>query len=503
MRRPWNLVLTQRLSGDGGTPLYLQLAHSLVHEIERGRLEPGSALPSSRDMARELGVNRKTVVNAYEELIAQGWLEAAGRQGTRIASNLPDLHRPERERPARRHADDAPSARHGDGPAPAQRPIYRFNPPPERALAIPPGARIKLDEGSPDGSLFPAEILSRALRTATLSAARDRRLNYRDPRGSERLRGNIATMLREERGLVVGPENICVTRGSQAAIALVTRLLHRPRAVALAEELTYEPAVAAFRAAGTPVMPVAMDEQGILPEGVERLCRREAVSALFLTPHHQFPTTISLPPERRLRLIELARQFGFAIIEDDYDHEFRFGSNPLLPMASYAPDCVIYAGSLSKLLLPALRLGYVAAPAPLIEALAHQVAVTDAMGSALIEDAAALLFEEGEVRRHARKATRVYAGRRDALAPAVRDALGEFAETQLPAGGLAMWLRFHDLAALAGIEEGAGALGISFAQAESYRLGPDAPHGLRFGFASNPADEAVAAIAMLGRLASA
>lgn len=485
MRRPWKLILTQRVSSDSGSPLYLQLVHALIHEIERGRLEPGSTLPSSRDMARELGVNRKTVVSAYEELIAQGWLDAAGRRGTRIAANLPDLDRPARP----------------EGETRQSRPIYRFNAPPERSLAVPEGTRIKLDEGSPDGSLFPAEILSRALRTATLSAARDRRLNYRDPRGSMRLRVNIATMLREERGLVVGPENICVTRGSQAAIALVTRLLQRPRATALAEELTYEPAVSAFRATGTPVLPVPMDEHGILPDGVEKLCRSESVSALFLTPHHQFPTTTSLAPERRLRLIELARQFGFAMIEDDYDHEFRFGSNPLLPMASYAPDCVIYAGSLSKLLLPALRLGYVAAPAPLIDALAHQVAVTDGMGSTLIEDAVALLLEEGEVRRHARKATRVYADRRDALAPVVQSALGDFAETRLPDGGLAMWVRFHDRAALCRIEDEAEAHGISFARSESYRLGAGADHGLRFGFASNPAEDAVAAIELLGKIA--
>jgi GntR family transcriptional regulator/MocR family aminotransferase len=169
-------------------------------------------------------------------------------------------------------------------------------------------------------------------------------------------------------------------------------------------------------------------------------------------------------------------------------------------MAAYAPDVVIYVGSLSKLLLPALRVGYIVAPAPVIAAAAHQVSISDGMGNSLTEDAIALLLEEGEVRRHARKATRVYGARRDALAQAVRDALGDFVSARLPAGGLAMWLEFLDLDALARIEAGARAAGITFAASASYRLAPDAPHGLRLGFASYPSERTVEAVRILGHL---
>ncbi|GGD70419.1 MocR-like pyridoxine biosynthesis transcription factor PdxR [Croceicoccus mobilis] len=485
MPRPRSLALSRRISSDRSAPLYMQLVHALIHEIERGRLPPGAPLPSSRDLASELSLNRKTVVTAYEELVAQGWLEADGRRGTSVATNLPDRQKPVA-------SVNEPRQR---------KPVYRFNPAPERSIAVPTGSRIKLDEGSPDGTLFPTEILARFYRRAAMSAARGRRLGYRDPRGSEALREQIAAMLREERGLVLGPQNICVTRGSQAGIALAARLLARPGAVALAEALTYEPAVAALRATGQQVMPVRMDEDGIVVEDVERLCRTRQVSALFLTPHHQFPTTVSLSPQRRLRLIEVARQFGFAIIEDDYDHEYHFGLQPLLPMASYAPDVVVYVGSLSKLLLPALRVGYIVAPEPVIEALAHQTSITDGMGSTLTEDTVALLLEDGEVRRHARKAARIYGERRDAFAQAVHRSLGDYADARLPSGGLAMWLNFHDRQALDRIEHGALAQGISFAMSESYRLAHDSPHGLRLGFASHPESETVAAIEVLGQLA--
>ena len=130
-------------------------------------------------------------------------------------------------------------------------------------------------------------------------------------------------------------------------------------------------------------------------EDVEQLCRLHRVRAIFLTPHHQFPTTVALQPDRRLRLLDLARQFAFAVIEDDYDHEFHFESQPLLPMASYAPERVIYVGSLSKLLLPALRIGYVVAPAKVVDALAQEVMLMDSMGNVVTEDATAELINTG------------------------------------------------------------------------------------------------------------
>ena len=484
MRRGKTFTLQHRIVRSEGQPLYMQLVQGLIHEIERGRLRAGSVLPSSRELAAELDLNRKTVVTAYEELTAQGWLETDGRRGTRVSAHLPETHYG-RAQPGRSQT----------------RPLFHFRKAPERPLAIPGGSRIKFDEGSPDGSLFPAEILARSFRQAALMAARQKRLSYRDPRGSELLRDAIAAMLREERGLVVGPQNICVTRGSQAAIMLAARTLTRQGACALAEELTYEPAVQALEGCGLPVHPLRMDEGGLVVDDLEAQCRKHRVAALFLTPHHQFPTTISLAPERRLRIADLARQFGFAIIEDDYDYEFRFGSLPLLPMAAYAPESVVYVGSLSKLLLPALRVGYVAASEEVVAAIAHQVSLTDGMGSTLTEDAVAYLFQDGEVRRHARKAGRIYAERRDAMARAMEEHLGEFAETRLPQGGLAMWLQFHDLEALARLEQQAPGKGISLAASESYRLGPHAPHGLRFGFAAHEPAIAVSAVKTLGRLA--
>lgn len=489
MLRPWKITLGERIDPGRSTPIYLQVVHAIIHEIERGRLPSGTFLPSSRELAQLLSVNRKTVVLAYEDLIAQGWLTSCGTRGTMVAS----LHGGDRAaaaRPPRGRAD-------ADG----DRPAYRFQPPPERLLAWSADRGIKLDEGSPDGRLFPIDVLSRAYRTAIKRSARVASMSYRDPRGTALLRQTIADMLKAERGLAVTADHICITRGSQHGIYLATQLLIAPGDAVLVEKLSYEPAATAFAARGAKVVPVGLDGHGIDVEDVERACRKHKVRAIFLTPHHQFPTTVALRPDRRLRLLMLARQFDFALIEDDYDHEFHFESQPLLPMASYAPARVIYIGSLSKLLLPALRIGYIAAPPPLIDAIAHQVSTIDGMGNSFTEDAVAELIESGELRRHARKAAQIYAARRTAFAQALRDQLGDRADIRVPDGGLAFWLRFPDAAVLDRIEQTAPALGLRFADSRSFATSPEAERGLRLGFASPTEDEARAAIALLAQAA--
>ena len=488
MLRPWKVNLTERIDPSRTTPIYMQIVHALIHEIERGRLTSGMFLPSSRALADILGVNRKTVVLAYEDLIAQGWLESRGRRGTTVSKSLPERKKVAGESSLPSAADALAS------------PNYSYVAPPERPLAVPPGRWLKLDEGSPDGRLFPTEILARAYRSSIHRAARANLFQYRDPRGSPRLRESIASMLKGERGLMVTAENICITRGSQNGIFLASLTLVKPGDTVLVEELTYEPAMAALRALGANLVPIGLDGGGAVVADVERQCRAHRVKAIFLTPHHQFPTTVALRPDRRLRLLELAQQHGFAIIEDDYDHEFHFQSQPLLPMASYAAQHVIYVGSLSKLLLPTLRIGYIAGPPELINAVAHSVSITDGMGNSLTEDAAAELIENGELRRHARKAAQIYAVRRDAFARTLTASFGPAARFRAPDGGLAFWIRFPKQEHLDRIEAKAPELGIQLASSRSYAAREGADRGLRIGFASLTEKEAKAVIGALAAI---
>lgn len=485
--RPWKMLLAERVDPQRDAPLYMQIIHALIHEIQRGRLLPGEFLPSSRDLAAALGVNRKTIVLAFEDLIAQGWLTSAGTRGTMVAASLPEMGA--RRVQSRSVPDTA-------GPLTAE---YGFTEAPQ----LPPRDwTLKLDEGSPDGRLFPADLLARAYRSAVFRASRENRLLYGDPRGSPLLRESIATMLRTQRGVMATADNVCITRGSQMGVYLAARVLIRPRDVVLVESLTYQAGVRTLEECGAKILAVNLDGQGISVDEVERMCRIHKVRAIFLTPHHQFPTTVALQPDRRLRVLNLARQFGFAVIEDDYDHEFHFESQPLLPMASYAPERVIYVGSLSKLLLPALRIGYIVAPPKVVNALAQQVMLLDSMGNTLTEDAAADLIDSGEVRRHVRKVTQVYAKRRAAFAVTLRELEG-LANFATPDGGLAFWLHFSNLKALDRIESRAPGLGVWVAPSRSFMARKDAPRGLRLGFASLTEQEAREGIRRLRSAAAA
>lgn len=477
-------MLSERISAARDMPLYLQIVHALVHEIQDGRLTPGVYLPSSREMARTLGVNRKTIVLAYDDLIAQGWLQSHGTRGTMVSTNLPEQ----------------PVAAAGRG-APRDTAEFRFHAPEESPFVLSGTDALTFDEGTPDCRLFPTELLARAYRDSIGRARRWNRLRYGDPRGSVMLRERIAEMLNAQRGLAATVDNICITRGSQMGIALTGRILLRPGDAVVMEQLTYAPAADAFRALGAEVIGVPLDRDGIDVEAVERACRKHKVRAVFLTPHHQFPTTVALRPERRLRLLELARQFAFAVIEDDYDHEYHFESQPLLPLASYAPDRVIYVGSLSKLTLPSLRIGYVVAPTRVIEAIASQVMTLDRQGNILTEEAVAELIDAGELRRHARKTNLIYAARRRAFAEALDRRLGGLVDYQTPDGGLAFWLRFPDPAVLDRIDRRGAEVGLRFAPPDSYAMAPGKARGLRLGFASLNEAEADEAIARLRQAA--
>jgi GntR family transcriptional regulator/MocR family aminotransferase len=306
--------------------------------------------------------------------------------------------------------------------------------------------------------------------------------------------------LKQDRGLECGPENICLTRGSQMGIYLSARLVAEAGDAVVVESLTYPPAREAFRAAGADILSVALDDQGMRVDELEACCRRRRVRAVYVTPHHQFPTTVLLPPERRIRLLALAEQFGFAVVEDDYDHEFHFAHRPMLPIASLQGwGKLLYIGSLSKLLSPSLRIGYLVAAEAVIERAAGEIMLIDRQGDPVTETAAAELMTSGAVKSHTRKVLRVYGARRHCLAEALRAQLGEAVEFSLPQGGLAIWVRFAAGLDPVAIAEAAQALGVGFTPGAAFFSGGHAPtNGARLGFASMNEAELVEAVGRLG-----
>lgn len=451
-------------------PAYLRLSRYLVGEIRRGRWPAGARLPGTRSLARQLEVSRNTVLAAYDELLAQGWLETRPASGTFVAPQAPEVPAP----PPGRTRPPRPGFTLGD-------PLPLLDPP------APPGPEVlRLSGGLPDERHFPSELLARALRRV-LRRRGPEVLGYGDPRGDPGLRAALIGSLAATRGLVLGPEDLMVTRGAQMALALAARLLVRPGDRVAVERYGYRPVWEALRLAGAALVPIPVDEQGMQ---VERLAEVGALRAVYLTPHHQYPTMALLSPARRAWLLAWAARRRVAVLEDDYDHEFHYRGQPVAPLASADPaGVVVYAGGLSKVLSPGLRLGFLAAPRELVARAARLRRCWDRQGDLATEAAVARLLQEGEVPRHVRRMRRLYAARREVLLEELARQLPGALEFQVPPGGLALWARATGGVDVEAWRRRALASGVEVSTARRFDLlGRRAPY-LRLGFAALTPEE--------------
>ena len=462
------LIFQAELDKESKTPLYLQIAQLIIDEIKRGRLWPGNKLPSTRSLSEYFMVNRKTVIDAYAELIAQGWLFSLNNRGTYVSTQLPFMGQ-ELEEDLLADVLKIKSNSNNSVASKPKNAVINTN-------------LLRLNDGLPDTRLFPAEIYLKVYRKTLLLATKNGSLNYADPQGSMQLRTILCSVLNVDRGLSAKDDNICITRGSQMALFLVAKTLISRGDCVIFEELTYSAARDVFALAGATIVYVKLDDDGLDIEHLEQLCRLNPIKAIYVTPGHQFPTTVTLKLDRRLALLSLSRKYNFTIIEDDYDHEFHFEHKPYLPLASFSPDNVIYIGSLSKLLAPNLRLGYVVATKKVIAHITSEVLMIDRQGDQIAEMVIAQLFADGTVRRFSRKALGLYRERRDYFAEKVLQELGEFVHFKTPQGGLAFWLILRNEQQLKLLEK--NSFNVQFPVAHCCSSPQSKNCGIRVGFAS-------------------
>ena len=460
---------------DASKPLFINLAGSVIREIERGRLKPGDRLPGTRALAEALGIHRNTVDAAYQELILQAWLVPEASRGTFVARDLPDL-----------------GIRTWGTPTKSQTSPLKV-----RSQLIP----LKFSDGAPDARLMPGLELARAFRRAVSAAGLKMLTGYGDPRGAPPLRSALARYLSSERGLTVDADDILVTRGSQMALFLVAGAALKPGEAVAVEDPGYPLAWKAFRAAGARVVGAPVDAQGLNIDRLETLLDQDTgIRAVYVTPHHQYPTTVTLGAGRRLRLLDIARRRGLTLIEDDYDHEYRFEGRPVLPLAARAraEDRVIHIGSVSKLLAPALRIGYATGTPTVLERMTSLREAIDRQGDVPLEHALAKLIDEGDLSRHARKARKIYEQRRDLLAAEVTARLGDAVAFNRPAGGLALWLKVDPLIDASAWAAAAERAGLLLTHGGQLRLDKDREmNAFRLGFASLDEAELKRAVKLL------
>ena len=380
-----------------------QIEEHLRHAIRAGTLKPGARVPSTRDLARQLGVSRGLVVNAYAQLGAEGYLVV--RQGAlpRVSDSV-----------AREAAevDEAPAA---------AAPRYDFRP------------------SLPDVSMFPRDAWLRCVRKA-LAEMTDADLRYGEPRGAQPLRAALADYLGRVRGVVATPSRFVITTGYRQSEHLLCQALagRGAKRIALENPGHPEQKISARRAGLEPVM-IDVDDGGMRIDELERA----DVDAVILTPTHQSPVGVTLAGERRGALLEWLRDRDAIAIEDDYDAEFRYDRAAVGALQGLEPEHVVYAGTVSKTLVPALRIGWVAVPSRLLDAVAEEKRLADRTTAQIDQHAFAHFLTSGELDRHLRRMRVRYRSRRDALVEALADELPE-ARVEGIAAGLHATVRLPD-----------------------------------------------------------
>jgi GntR family transcriptional regulator/MocR family aminotransferase len=381
-----------------GPKLRAGLTDALREAVRTGRLAPGSRLPASRSLAADLGVSRNTVVEAYAELVAEGWLTAQQGSGTRVATQG-EPHRP---------APDTPRVRPDE-----------------------PRTRYGLWTGTPDLATFPRTQWLTLARRALTAAPHDA-LGYGDARGRKELRTALADYLARARGVCAEPDRIVICSGFYHGLALMAQALRGRRVRGVAVEAY---GLDLFREllanAGLHTPPLYVDDHGAR---IDDLALLREVGAVLMTPAHQYPTGVALCPDRRTAAVEWARATGGLLLEDDYDGEFRYDRQPVGALQGLDPERVVYFGSVSKSLAPGVRLGWMVLPQELIPEIVAAKGHGDYMTSALEQLTLAEFIASGAYDRHVRSMRLRYRRRRDQLVEVLRQRAPGIRVTGMAAG---------------------------------------------------------------------
>lgn len=468
-----------------GIPLYIQISNSFIELIKQGILKPADVLPSTRKLAELILINRNTANLAYEELISQGWAESIDRKGIFVTELLGE--------PSEKIAEKSPAPnQHKTGFLWTNKfiniiPVHNLQ---KHSLAI--------DGGFPDVRLAPIDSLMTEYRSISKRFYGKSFLKYGTPRGCENLRKSISKYLSATRGLSSVPENIIITKGSQMGLYLAAQTLLDPGDIVAVGNSNHRSTDATFELCKATLLRIPIDENGMDIDYLEQELKSKTIKAVYILPHHHFPTTVTLNFDRRSKLLRLAKEHSFAIIEDDHDFEFHYEGNIHLPLATRDDnDNVIYIGSFSKTLAPSIRIGFLIGPNKFINAAATLRNLVDRQGDTLTEEALSALFSNGEIDRHFRKAIKIYRERRNIFCNILSTEFKDLLEFEAPKGGLAVWTAFDPGIDMAKVSETASKKGLYLFEGSCYKNESFNPNALRLGFASLEVNEMTQALEIL------
>lgn len=468
-------------------PYYLRIAEALRAAITQGQLQCGEPLPSTRAFARMFRVHRHTVMAALEELVAEGWIISKTRQHFQVSNELPSNFFKSKTIDLSNLSN---VTKH------RWRVIRCANLP----SLIPAHLKYNFQSGLPDLRLFPHNEFRLCLVDA-FKHSPEKIMGYSDAIGHLPFIDAVKLYLRRVRD--IADREIIVTHGSQEGIFLTAQLLIKPGDTVAVEKLGYPPAWEALKMAGAKLAPIDVDQEGLDPDSLEKNLKNKKIRLIYVTPLHQYPTTVTLTIPRRLKLYELASQYGVPILEDDYDHEFHYRSQPLSPLASLDPcEQVIYVSTFSKILYPSARLGFIAVPSLLVNSFRNYKRIMSRQNDLLLQDAVARWINDGGFERHLRRMRRIYEERRETILSCVEKGRekGLSLSCQVPDGGMAIWLNIHANADK--LMRDAAKHGIRVSSESFYSLKATSPTHLRLGFANQTSDEIRAGMDLLFKIIS-
>ena len=461
------------LNRESSIPLYIQLSSAIGQMIENGQIPPKTKLPGTRLVSKELGIHRKTVVESYQELSLQGFIEMIPKKGSFINASIPVL---------------TPKAIEKD-----QFDSFNIN----AVLAdvdhleVPVVQQLEglqIDEGLPDLRLSPIQEIRRDYTSLMAKPSNLKLLGYQSPRGNIALLEELHQYFEATRGLSLREGELMITRGSQMGLFLTSSLLLEKGDHVVVGELNYLTANITFLHQGAHLLEIPVDKDGLDTESLEQLCRKKKIKLVYATSHHHHPTTATLSVERRVRLLQLAEQYDFVILEDDYDYDFHYERSPLMPLKS-ADNAgrVVYIGGISKNIAPGLRIGFLVGPTAFITKATYLRRIMDRQGDHVMEQVVANMFRSGDYQRFAKKALKVYGKRRDLFMTRLLE-IPEF-QFDKPLGGLAIWARLDPTISLAVLTEQLLTLDLKIPRWQSYDPHLTGHNHIRLGFASLSEEE--------------
>lgn len=446
-------------------PITLQIVEGLKAAVRDGRLRPGDGLPSTRTLADSLGVSRNTVLDAYEELAAEGYVSGRGGSGSYVADPLPPDHR--------------------ETCAPERGERLGFSLPQAARVERLPDTVFSCLTGQVDPRMLPTLALARAYRKAMESRA-TARPRQRDAVSEAHLRTCILELLGQTVGLAGTPGNLLLTGGFEAALQLVAGSLLAPGDVVAVEELGSTRHWGILRQAGARLEPIRVDEGGLSVEALQEASAALPIRAVLLSPRCQYPTTVPLAAPRRRALLEWARAHGAALLECDAESGIQYGASAPVPLAGEDEGGnVVYLGSFTKAFFPGLPLAFILGPRPLIAHLEASPWHQELGADPVFEGAMTGLYLDGEFNRHLSRLRTTLLARRNALDAALRAHLGDSVTHVLPEVGMAIWVQVRDGLDVGSWAERAVQHGVAFSAGTRYQFDGKPVQALRLGFASH------------------